>query len=114
MTSQLSDDDEGHEEDMYLFIYFDSYIRPVYIGCAFYQCNKNFTCQKKKVFISSFSLRCSCQDGTFLPNGRSSNVILQAGHQPAVLVWDCMTLAFISELKCHQYGVVCIAFSPDG
>ena len=70
--------------------------------------------KKKKVFISSFSLRCSCQDGTFLPNGRSSNVILQAGHQPAVLVWDCMTLAFISELKCHQYGVVCIAFSPDG
>ncbi|XP_010654199.1 uncharacterized protein LOC100240770 isoform X2 [Vitis vinifera] len=47
------------------------------------------------------------QDGRFIAAGES-------GHQPAVLVWDSKTLAFISELKCHQYGVVCIAFSPDG
>ena len=33
LTSQLSDD-EGYEEDMYLFIYFTSYIPPVYIGRA--------------------------------------------------------------------------------
>lgn len=41
-------------------------------------------------------------------------MILQSGPQPAVLVWDCANLAFISELKGHLYGVECIAFSPDG
>lgn len=44
----------------------------------------------------------------------ASNVVLQSGHQPSVLVWDCATLAFISELKGHLYGVECIAFSSDG
>ncbi|XP_057983325.1 uncharacterized protein LOC131168119 isoform X1 [Malania oleifera] len=47
------------------------------------------------------------QDGRFVAAGES-------GHQPAVLVWDCTALAFISELKGHQYGVECIAFSSNG
>ncbi|KAJ4704500.1 mitogen-activated protein kinase-binding protein 1 isoform X1 [Melia azedarach] len=47
------------------------------------------------------------RDGRFLAAGES-------GLQPAVLVWDCETRAFISELKGHLYGVECIAFSPDG
>ncbi|KAK9168222.1 hypothetical protein Syun_000362 [Stephania yunnanensis] len=38
----------------------------------------------------------------------------ELGHQPAVLVWDCASRVLISELKVHQYGVACIAFSPDG
>lgn len=42
------------------------------------------------------------------------NMFLQSGNQPAVLVWDCSTKAFVSELKDHLYGVECIAFSPDG
>ncbi|KAK9291176.1 hypothetical protein L1049_009364 [Liquidambar formosana] len=46
-------------------------------------------------------------DGRFAAAGES-------GHQPAVLVWDSATLALISELKGHQYGVLCIAFSPNG
>ncbi|KAH6802915.1 hypothetical protein C2S51_034361 [Perilla frutescens var. frutescens] len=37
-----------------------------------------------------------------------------SGYQPAVLVWNCTTLAFICELKCHSYGVACIALSADG
>lgn len=41
-------------------------------------------------------------------------MFLQSGNQPAVLVWDCSTKAFVSELKDHLYGVECIAFSPDG
>lgn len=44
----------------------------------------------------------------------ASNTVLQSGPQPAVLVWDCATLALVSELKGHLYGVACIAFSPDG
>ncbi|KAJ9180608.1 hypothetical protein P3X46_008827 [Hevea brasiliensis] len=47
------------------------------------------------------------RDGRFIAAGES-------GNQPAVLVWDCSTLAFVSELKDHLYGVECIAFSPDG
>lgn len=47
------------------------------------------------------------RDGRFLAAGES-------GHQPAVLVWDCTTLAVVCELKGHLYGVECIAFSPDG
>ncbi|OMO85146.1 hypothetical protein CCACVL1_10386 [Corchorus capsularis] len=47
------------------------------------------------------------RDGRFVAAGES-------GHQPSVLVWDCVTLAFVSELKGHLYGVECIAFSPDG
>ncbi|GMI71397.1 hypothetical protein like AT3G09080 [Hibiscus trionum] len=46
-------------------------------------------------------------DGRFVAAGES-------GPQPSVLVWDCVTHAFISELKGHIYGVECIAFSPDG
>ncbi|KAK6290592.1 hypothetical protein POUND7_002133 [Theobroma cacao] len=47
------------------------------------------------------------RDGRYVAAGES-------GHQPSVLVWDCATLAFISELKGHLYGVECIAFSSDG
>ncbi|XP_059667920.1 uncharacterized protein LOC132313247 isoform X2 [Cornus florida] len=47
------------------------------------------------------------RDGNFVAAGES-------GHRPAVLIWDSATLAFVSELKGHQYGVACIAFSPDG
>ncbi|KAI3474427.1 hypothetical protein Pfo_029288 [Paulownia fortunei] len=47
------------------------------------------------------------RDGTIIAAGES-------GHQPGVLVWNCATLAFICELKCHQYGVACMALSPDG
>lgn len=65
LTSQLSDD-EGYEEDMYLFIYFTSYIPPVYIGRALllWACNMNFVCQKKKknniYFFLLFELLLSC------------------------------------------------------
>ncbi|KAL8517354.1 hypothetical protein ACS0TY_015553 [Phlomoides rotata] len=38
----------------------------------------------------------------------------ESGHQPAVLVWDCTTLTFICELKCHSYGVACMSVSADG
>ncbi|XP_024030140.1 mitogen-activated protein kinase-binding protein 1 [Morus notabilis] len=34
--------------------------------------------------------------------------------KPAVLVWDVETLALVSELKGHLFGVGCIAFSPYG
>ncbi|KAL6987736.1 hypothetical protein U1Q18_013484 [Sarracenia purpurea var. burkii] len=46
-------------------------------------------------------------DGNFVAAGES-------GHQPALLVWDCNNMAFLSELKSHRYGVSCTAFSPDG
>ncbi|XP_051132212.1 uncharacterized protein LOC127252184 isoform X3 [Andrographis paniculata] len=38
----------------------------------------------------------------------------QSGYQPGVLVWNSNTLAFLCELKGHQYGVECMALSPDG
>ncbi|KAL9153024.1 hypothetical protein ABFS82_10G021600 [Erythranthe guttata] len=38
----------------------------------------------------------------------------ESGHQPGVLIWNCTTLAFKCELKCHAYGVACMALSPDG
>ncbi|KAK4418970.1 Mitogen-activated protein kinase-binding protein 1 [Sesamum alatum] len=38
----------------------------------------------------------------------------ESGPQPGVLVWDCSTLAFRCEIKGHQYGVACMALSPDG
>lgn len=44
----------------------------------------------------------------------ASDLVFQSGHLPAVLVWDCATLAFICELKCHSYGVACMALSADG
>jgi hypothetical protein len=39
---------------------------------------------------------------------------LQAGHQPAVLVWDTGSKACIAELKLHRYGIACLSFSPGG
>ncbi|XP_030479012.1 uncharacterized protein LOC115696243 isoform X1 [Cannabis sativa] len=47
------------------------------------------------------------EDGRFIAAGES-------GTQPSVLVWDSETLALVSELKGHLYGLGCIAFSPDG
>ncbi|KAI3786838.1 hypothetical protein L1987_40847 [Smallanthus sonchifolius] len=47
------------------------------------------------------------QDGGYIAAGES-------GHQPAIIVWSSATLASISELKGHRYGVACTAFSPDG
>ncbi|CAA3027960.1 mitogen-activated kinase-binding 1 [Olea europaea subsp. europaea] len=38
----------------------------------------------------------------------------ESGPRPAVLVWDGITSSLIRELKGHQYGVACIAISPDG
>ncbi|KAI3781660.1 hypothetical protein L2E82_11680 [Cichorium intybus] len=38
----------------------------------------------------------------------------QSGQQPSIIVWSSATLTSISELKGHQYGVACMAFSPDG
>ncbi|KAJ9548772.1 hypothetical protein OSB04_021315, partial [Centaurea solstitialis] len=46
-------------------------------------------------------------DGNYIAAGES-------GHQPAIVVWSSATLASVSELKGHQYGVACMAFSPDG
>ncbi|KAI8556850.1 hypothetical protein RHMOL_Rhmol05G0287600 [Rhododendron molle] len=47
------------------------------------------------------------KDGCFVVAGES-------GHQPAVLVWNCASMALLSELKSHQYGVTCTGFSPNG
>ncbi|XP_024965743.1 mitogen-activated protein kinase-binding protein 1 [Cynara cardunculus var. scolymus] len=47
------------------------------------------------------------QDGSYVAAGES-------GHQPAIVVWSSATLASVSELKGHRYGVACMAFSPDG
>ncbi|PWA57066.1 hypothetical protein CTI12_AA376850 [Artemisia annua] len=47
------------------------------------------------------------KDGGYIAAGES-------GHQPAVIVWNSATLASVSELKGHRYGVACTAFSPDG
>nr|GEU51936.1 hypothetical protein [Tanacetum cinerariifolium] len=47
------------------------------------------------------------KDGCYIAAGES-------GHQPAVIVWNSATLASVSALKGHRYGVACIAFSPDG
>ncbi|GJT12788.1 elongation factor 1-alpha 1-like protein [Tanacetum coccineum] len=35
--------------------------------------------------------------------------VMKSGHQPAVIVWNSATLASVSELKGHRYGVACIA-----
>ncbi|KAK4270452.1 hypothetical protein QN277_023488 [Acacia crassicarpa] len=47
------------------------------------------------------------QDGHFVAAG-------EAGRHSSVIVWDCINLSFISELKGHLYGVSCISFSPNG
>lgn len=39
---------------------------------------------------------------------------MQAGHQPAVLVWDTTSKACVAELKGHRYGIACLSFSPPG
>ncbi|XP_057512316.1 uncharacterized protein LOC130794414 isoform X2 [Actinidia eriantha] len=55
-----------------------------------------------------------CSPEKLGPSCRTKYVELQSGHQTAVLVWDCASMALLSELKSHQYGVACTAFSPDG
>ncbi|XP_071723045.1 uncharacterized protein [Rutidosis leptorrhynchoides] len=46
-------------------------------------------------------------DGSYIAAGESVN-------QPSIIVWSSATLASISELRGHRYGVACTAFSPDG
>ncbi|XP_022034051.1 WD repeat-containing protein 62 isoform X2 [Helianthus annuus] len=46
-------------------------------------------------------------DGSYIAAGES-------GKQSAVIVWSSASLASISELNGHRYGVACTAFSPDG
>ncbi|XP_009624313.1 uncharacterized protein [Nicotiana tomentosiformis] len=46
-------------------------------------------------------------DGRFIAAGES-------GPHPAVVIWEAASLALTCELKAHQHGVACIAFSPDG
>ncbi|KAM3325637.1 mitogen-activated protein kinase-binding protein 1 [Capsicum chacoense] len=48
----------------------------------------------------------SC-DGRFVAAGES-------GPHPAVVIWEATSLALKYELKSHQHGLACIAFSPDG
>jgi len=40
--------------------------------------------------------------------------MLQSGPHPAVVIWEAASLVMKYELKSHQHGVACIAFSPDG
>lgn len=40
--------------------------------------------------------------------------IFQSGPHPAVVIWEAASLAMKYELKSHQHGIACIAFSPDG
>jgi WD40 repeat protein len=63
-----------------------------------YMCLTSFSKKLRKVFFYLYA----------------SDMILQSGNQPAVLVWDCSTMSFVSELKGHLYGVECITFSPNG
>lgn len=64
--------------------------------------------------LTSFSKKLGCDLRKVFFYLYASNMILQSGNQPAVLVWDCSTMSFVSELKGHLYGVECIAFSPNG
>lgn len=41
-------------------------------------------------------------------------LMLQCGHQPAVVVWDASDGSCIAELKAHKYGISCVKFSPNG
>ncbi|XP_010256673.1 PREDICTED: mitogen-activated protein kinase-binding protein 1 isoform X2 [Nelumbo nucifera] len=45
---------------------------------------------------------------------KRSDSTTKSGNQPAVVVWEYSSRAFIFELKGHQHGVSCIAFSHDG
>ncbi|KAL2484799.1 Transducin/WD40 repeat-like superfamily protein [Abeliophyllum distichum] len=38
----------------------------------------------------------------------------ESGPRPSVLIWDGITSTLIHELKGHQYGIACMALSPDG
>ncbi|KAI8015324.1 Mitogen-activated protein kinase-binding protein 1 [Camellia lanceoleosa] len=86
--------------------------RCVYVaGCVVVVYNVESGSQSHLVVSNRMPKPLSCvamsKDGGFVAAGES-------GHQAAVLVWDCVSLAFLSELKSHQHGVACSAFSPDG
>ncbi|CAL5335071.1 unnamed protein product [Camellia sinensis] len=86
--------------------------RCVYVaGCVVVVYNVESGSQSHLVVSNRTPKPLSCvamsKDGGFVAAGES-------GHQAAVLVWDCVSLAFLSELKSHQHGVACSAFSPDG
>ncbi|ORY08103.1 WD40 repeat-like protein [Basidiobolus meristosporus CBS 931.73] len=50
---------------------------------------------------------------TFSPDG-SHLAVGETGFQPRVLVWDWRNDTLISELKGHKYGILNLAFSPNG
>eukprot|EP00761_Pharyngomonas_kirbyi_P000005 gb/GECH01000005.1/.p1 GENE.gb/GECH01000005.1/~~gb/GECH01000005.1/.p1 ORF type:complete len:1562 (+),score=403.91 gb/GECH01000005.1/:1-4686(+) len=52
----------------------------------------------------------SCLD--FSANGKFL-VAGEAGHKPAVLVWDLDAGSIVSQMKSHQYGVSCVGFSRN-
>ncbi|XP_057489788.1 uncharacterized protein LOC130775686, partial [Actinidia eriantha] len=84
----------------------------VYVaGCTVVVYNVELDTQSHLVVSNRTPKPLSCvtmsNDGSFVAAGES-------GHHPAVLVWDCASMALLSELKSHQYGVACTAFSPDG
>ncbi|CAN4106082.1 unnamed protein product [Withania somnifera] len=54
--------------------------------------------------VSCVAISC---DGRFIAAGES-------GPHPAIVIWEATSLALKYELKSHQHGIACIAFSPDG
>ncbi|KAG5550428.1 hypothetical protein RHGRI_015400 [Rhododendron griersonianum] len=84
----------------------------VYVaGCVVVVYNVEMDTQSHFMVSNRMPKPLSCvsisKDGCFVAAGES-------GHQPAVLVWNCTSMALLSELKSHQYGVTCTGFSPDG
>ncbi|KAI4353229.1 hypothetical protein L6164_002195 [Bauhinia variegata] len=81
-------------------------------GCVVVVYNVNSGTQSRVMVSHRLPKPLTCvvvsQDGRFIAAGEAG------GSQSSVLVWDSATLALISELKGHLYGVVCISFSPDG
>ncbi|KAJ4971893.1 hypothetical protein NE237_004992 [Protea cynaroides] len=80
-------------------------------GCAVVIYNVDSRTQSQLIVSARMPKALSCvaasQDGRYIASGES-------GDQPAVLIWDYINQALISELKGHQYGVTSIAFSPNG
>ncbi|KAK4730481.1 hypothetical protein R3W88_023469 [Solanum pinnatisectum] len=84
----------------------------VYIaGCVAVVYDVNSSTQSHLVVSNRLPKPLSCVavscDGRFIAAGES-------GPHPAVVIWEAASLVMKYELKSHQYGVACIAFSPDG
>ncbi|MCD7472936.1 hypothetical protein HAX54_014372 [Datura stramonium] len=84
----------------------------VYIaGCVAVVYDVNSSTQSHLVVSNRLPKLLSCvaisRDGRFIAAGES-------GPHPAVVIWEAASLALKYELKSHQHGVACIAFSPDG